>query len=227
MATHPACDGFANAFGGGQFFHHFFVLEQDSWVVHHLSQVVNVWPLEHGFYARGIDYRSGCFKAGSWYTGWGPKVKLQFSVPGIINHVTDALNTQDIGNLVWIRNSSHGTILERHACKLVGHEHRTFNVDVRIHKTGHNVLLWGAFYLLDRSNTLPFDADFARKNTLLMKIDNLATDRSHSYFFRKLNLSLKMSFGLQFQDCNRKLRRYGANALGSTFWMGCCVCGSS
>ena len=159
-----AVDRLSMFLGGSDFTHQFGILVDDTGVVHHLREVIDVVGSHQFFNVVGIEARSSGLKIGGRHTTRRAEEELKWHFLAIFNHVSDAVLAKHIGDFVWVADSGHRAVAGRQTGKLRRHQHRTFDMHMCVDEAWHDKLRISDRLLLYLGDFAVLNDDNTRKN---------------------------------------------------------------
>ena len=108
-----AVDGFVVLLGSIDFSHQFRVAVDDTRVVHHLREIIDVRHGHQFLNSVGIEGTSSRFKSRGRHTTRRAKEKLERHLLSVVNHVADAFFAQYIGDFVRVADRGHRAMAGR------------------------------------------------------------------------------------------------------------------
>jgi hypothetical protein len=147
----------------GELLHDNRVSMEHAGPVHHLAQVPDARILEQLADILGCDLRTSRFERRCRHTRRRTKGYCKWHARGVVDHVSDAVDTADIADLMRVTDGSYGPMDHSQAGELRRDEHRRFDMNMSIDQARHDVLLGRGFGdLLNGHNALTFYRHDAR-----------------------------------------------------------------
>jgi hypothetical protein len=84
--------------------------------------------------------RSGCFQGRGRNAAWEVEIEIQREPFGFLQEISDALDPQNVCDLMGIRNDTAGAPWDYRIAKMSRAQERAFNVDMSVNKARSDIL---------------------------------------------------------------------------------------
>ena len=130
--------GFARRLYFGQ---QFFVATRDAGIIHHLAQADDAVPRHCLGHFLRPDMRAGRLETRrGWDAGWHLHPNVDRLPGGLVHHHLDALQAEDVGDLVRVHEHAGRAMRDDGAHELGHGQHARFDVHVPVQQTWDQVL---------------------------------------------------------------------------------------
>lgn len=170
-------DALAVFFGGLDFLHDFGVTVDDAGEVHHFREVEEGCVAAEFLDGVGSEGGAGGFEVGGGDAGGDAEMDFAGRLRGELLHVADAVETEDVGDLVRVGDGADGAVGDGDAGELRRGEHGALDVDVGVDEAGAEVAGVGdGLVFADGGDFAVGDFDNAGENALVGDVEDLAAE---------------------------------------------------
>ena len=163
------------ALSDGDLAHHLWITMDHTRKIHHLREVKKRGIKTEFLNGVGTQYRTSRFKVRRRNTGGNAEVDFQRCLCREALHESHSFNTQNVGDLVWVRDGRRRAVPHRDAGKFGWGEHRAFDMHVGIDKAWTEKACFRDRLILDDGLDLAIpDFDGAGKNPLIENVHDLS-----------------------------------------------------
>ena len=163
------------ALSDGDFIHHLWIMVDHAREIHHLGEVKKRGVKTEFLNGVGTQYRTTRFKAGRRNTRGNAEMDFQRCLFREALHESHSFNTQNVGDLVWVRDSRRRAVPHGDAGEFGWGEHRAFDMHVGIDKARTKKGSFRDRLVLDNGLDLArADFDGAGKDPLIENVHDLS-----------------------------------------------------
>lgn len=176
-------DDLASSKGVGDFEACLGVAGKETWIVHHLGETIELGAREKLLdVGRGDAGASGLEGVGTGHAGGDAEREMETHLAGALKHKVDALNAQDVGNLVRVGDDGNGALSDGETGKMLGKKERGLDVDVAVDKTRQEIgSLWRNGARGEGNDAAVGDLDTAIEEATIEDVDNMSLDGGHIF----------------------------------------------
>ena len=169
-------DGLVVFLGSIDFSHQSRIVVDDTRVVHHLGEVIDVVGRHQLLHVVSVEGASRSLERSGRHTTRRTEEELERHFLAVLDHKPNAFFPKHVGDFVRVADRGHRAMAGRQSGKFRRHQHGAFDVDMRIDKTWHDIagVVNGLFH--DLADFAVLHDDHAGEDPCVDQVDDLTTD---------------------------------------------------